>query len=459
MNHKDLSDVFFIKDQIEKINISRIKFIAPFILGFAVFILLTDFVFEGVWHSDFIKYYRILDLIFAVFALVTIFCFWIVKSSLCPTSKLRTSFFPFFILIWAAVVTGIEFSTLGFSTFTVVLLSVVFFLYTNLINSILFFLGSFFSLIITLFFFGSLTDNILPLVFMVFSITVFSVLISWKSYTNKVYDLINTRKLENLNTELQNLKQGLEAKVAQRTNELLLAKEKAEESNRLKTAFLNNISHEIRTPLNSICGFAEFLSNQNLDRDRIRNYSEIILTSSHQLLSVVTDILSISSIETKQEVIEENETDLKAITQELFNDYYLLANEKGLTLRIVNLSNSTDSIVIADGKRIKRILSYLLSNALKFTHNGVVEFGYAQKENTLDFFVKDTGIGIDSRYHQIIFEKFIQANDSIQRLYGGNGLGLSICKGYVQLLGGRIWVESELGRGSTFFVEIPYQSK
>jgi signal transduction histidine kinase len=294
---------------------------------------------------------------------------------------------------------------------------------------------------------------------MVFSITVFSVLISWKSYTNKVYDLINTRKLENLNTELQNLKQGLEAKVAQRTNELLLAKEKAEESNRLKTAFLNNISHEIRTPLNSICGFAEFLSNQNLDRDRIRNYSEIILTSSHQLLSVVTDILSISSIETKQEVIEENETDLKAITQELFNDYYLLANEKGLTLRIVNLSNSTDSIVIADGKRIKRILSYLLSNALKFTHNGVVEFGYAQKENTLDFFVKDTGIGIDSRYHQIIFEKFIQANDSIQRLYGGNGLGLSICKGYVQLLGGRIWVESELGRGSTFFVEIPYQSK
>jgi PAS domain S-box-containing protein len=242
--------------------------------------------------------------------------------------------------------------------------------------------------------------------------------------------------------------------------ELVIAKEKAEESNRLKSAFLQNMSHEIRTPMNAIIGFSEFLGDEGLTEDDRNSYVKIIQNSCHQLLGIVTDILTISAIDTNQEKVNIQKTSVNSIIVELLSIFKKQATNKNISLFAKQLLRENQSEIYTDKTKVTQILSNLISNALKFTYEGFVEFGYNLKEfdgnSYLQFYVKDTGIGIRSEHHQEIFERFRQADDTVRREHGGTGLGLSISRGFVQLLGGDIWVESELGKGSTFYFTVPY---
>lgn len=238
--------------------------------------------------------------------------------------------------------------------------------------------------------------------------------------------------------------------------EIVKAKEKAEQNDRLKTAFLQNISHEIRTPLNAITGFSDLLDKPNLSEEKKRNFTSIIRQSGNQLLAIVNDILTISSLETKQEQIHISIVNINELILNLSTIFYPQALNQNLPLYAKKELSDSQAEILTDKTKLIQILNNLISNALKFTHQGMVEFGYTLKNHMLEFYVKDTGIGISEANQSHIFERFVQADDSIQSNYGGTGLGLSICNGFVELLGGKIWVESKPQKGSTFYFTIPY---
>lgn len=239
--------------------------------------------------------------------------------------------------------------------------------------------------------------------------------------------------------------------------ELTSSKLKAEESDRLKTAFLHNISHEIRTPMNAIMGFTGFLSDPAIDSAQKKHFIEVIQQSSHQLLSIIDDIVRIATIEAGQENVTQAELNLNQLMQLELDQFNSRAKEKGLVFECSMGLDNKRSIILSDETKLQQVISNLLVNAFKFTQSGSIRFGYQLKQDTLEFFIKDTGIGIPESMQESIFNRFSQVESSISRQYGGSGLGLSICKAYVELLGGKIWVESKQGNGSTFMFAIPYR--
>lgn len=238
--------------------------------------------------------------------------------------------------------------------------------------------------------------------------------------------------------------------------ELTMAKLKAEESDRLKTAFLHNISHEIRTPMNAIMGFTGFLSDPGIEQVQKTHFIEVIQQSSHQLLSIIDDIVRIATIEAGQERLSRSELNLNHLMRFELDQFRSKAEEKGITFECTVDLDDERSLILADETKLQQIISNLLVNAFKFTHSGTIHFGYQSKQGNLEFYVKDTGIGIPESMLVSIFNRFSQVESSISRQYGGSGLGLSICKAYVELHGGKIWVESAPGNGSSFLFTIPY---
>jgi len=239
-------------------------------------------------------------------------------------------------------------------------------------------------------------------------------------------------------------------------DDLVIAKEKAEENDRLKTAFLHNISHEIRTPMNAIVGFCDLLNDQDLQPNEYKHYTEIITQSSHQLLSIITDIVNLSTIEAGQERILANALNINSICSLIFELFILKAEHKNISLSYQTPLSDNEAIIISDETKLTQVLTNLLSNAVKFTNHGSIEFGYILKNDNLEFYVRDTGIGIPEEKYEEIFKRFYQIDRKENRQYGGSGLGLSISRTYVKLLGGNIWITSELGKGSTFYFNIPY---
>jgi len=267
------------------------------------------------------------------------------------------------------------------------------------------------------------------------------------SNLNKEYAVLN-EELSNSINRIQHI-----------NNDLIIAKVKAEESDQLKSAFLANMSHEIRTPMNSIVGFSEFLLQPGLSEKEFDRYVHIIRASSQQLLSIISDIIDISKIEAGQFSIKATNVDINKLMNELLLTYKKVGGAKKLKLQL--LTDRPDSLVQieTDGNRIKQVFCNLLNNAIKFTKEGEIEFGYKTKENFIEFYVKDHGIGIAQKDQSIVFEHFTQAKAANGVLNSGNGLGLSISKALVERLGGTIHVDSELGNGSNFTFTIPYLNK
>ena len=243
----------------------------------------------------------------------------------------------------------------------------------------------------------------------------------------------------------------------QRNEELLLAKEKAEESNRLKTEFLNNMSHEIRTPLNGIIGFSQMLKEPQISSENIEKYTDIIQKSSYQLLKIVEDILEISALETNKIQLSEEVFSLNELLEDLFTFYSKIACKKGISFNLEKGVSDNRSCILSDRTKLNKILINLLENALKFTDHGFVNFGYIVENDRLVLYIKDTGVGIAPENIDSIFDRFVQEEKELSRKHGGLGLGLSISRENALLMGGNITVESIKVEGSAFYLDIPYK--
>ncbi|MBE0651675.1 MAG: PAS domain S-box protein [Bacteroidales bacterium] len=252
--------------------------------------------------------------------------------------------------------------------------------------------------------------------------------------------------------------------------ELIEAKEKAEESERLKSAFLANMSHEIRTPMNGILGFTQLLKTPKLTIEEKEKYLDIIEKSGERMLSTVNDIIDISKIEAGQMTVSISETNVNEQMEFVYNFFKPEAALKELELRLNMGLPDNESYINTDREKFYGILTNLVKNALKFTRKGYIELGYSRKGEALKFYVRDTGSGISKDQQESVFNRFIQGSTSLTRNYEGSGLGLAITKAYVEMLGGKIWMESEIDdlsdsgkasennqeKGSTFYFTIPY---
>ncbi|MBN2521086.1 MAG: PAS domain-containing sensor histidine kinase [Bacteroidales bacterium] len=248
----------------------------------------------------------------------------------------------------------------------------------------------------------------------------------------------------------------------QKNEELFIAKNRAEESDRLKTAFLQNLGHEIRSPMNAIMGFSKLMIKQYNNKPKLEHFSEIISQSCKDLLHIINDILDISKIESGQLPVHVEECDLNTIFAELtlfFKEYRKRIKKPQINLILQAQCDSPSVIILTDKIKLKQIFINLIMNAFKFTKKGKIKGGCKfDADNRLIFYVSDTGIGIPPDKQNIIFERFTQLSQGSGREFDGTGLGLSIVKGLVSLLGGEIWLESETGKGSIFYFSFPYKT-
>jgi len=247
------------------------------------------------------------------------------------------------------------------------------------------------------------------------------------------------------------------------TIDLIAAKKHAEESDRLKSAFLANMSHEIRTPMNGILGFSDLLKEPGLTGDKQQRYIRIIEKSGARMLNIINDIVDISKIETGLMEVHLEESNINEQIDFIHTFFKPEMDRKSIQFFSKKSLSGKESIINTDREKIYAILTNLVKNAIKYTNEGSIEFGYNLKMESqtkvLEFFIKDTGIGISKDRKKAIFERFIQADITDKMARQGAGLGLSISKAFVELLGGKIWVSSEKGKGSTFYFTIPYKSE
>jgi len=280
-------------------------------------------------------------------------------------------------------------------------------------------------------------------------------LIGLQSYTSEnAYSIDDLEILEFVSIQIS---AGIKHKEIEKN--LQMAKERAEESDKLKSSFLANMSHEIRTPMNAIIGFSELITRKTIPQEKKDIYAQYITSSGKALLNLIDEIIDIAKIEAGQLKINKTTTYVNVMLNEII-DY--INNEKKKNKKDHILITKNEAIhdinfcFLCDPLRLKQIITNLLNNALKFTFEGLIEVGYIMPNNvTIVFYVSDTGIGLSDDKLPLIFERFRQADDTITRQFGGTGLGLAISKKLVEMMGGRIWVESEKGKGSTFFFSLP----
>lgn len=239
-------------------------------------------------------------------------------------------------------------------------------------------------------------------------------------------------------------------------SELIAAKEKAEESNRLKSAFINNISHEIRTPLNGILGFGEFLLNEEISSDEKNEYHQILKRSSDRLLQTITDIMDISGLMAGTLEANIKDVDIIPVIQDTTEHLSISLVNREIKIRTEFPAHYDALSIATDEELFTKVLKQLLDNALKFTTRGSITAGfYMTAENWVTFYVKDTGKGIDDKKLELIFEPFMQEDSSTTREHEGSGLGLAIARNISELLGGKLWAESKPGKGAEFYFRLP----
>jgi PAS domain S-box-containing protein len=272
---------------------------------------------------------------------------------------------------------------------------------------------------------------------------------------------VNTKRLNSDNyivifRDITERKKAVEI-LRESITQLKRAKERAEESDQLKSEFLANMSHEVRTPMNGIIGFSQMLSAHDLEPSKIRYYANIIINSTNQLKRIIEDILEISVLETNQTALYSEQVCVNELLMQIYSIYEERAFENKTPISIIKGLDNSRSVIFSDPIKIKKIIGNLLDNALNYTSMGDIQLGYHLENNKLQFYVKDTGIGIMKDKHEKIFKRFSQEDRNRSIRMGGLGLGLSIAKKNTELLGGKIWVESEKNIGSTFYFTIPYK--
>jgi signal transduction histidine kinase/CheY-like chemotaxis protein len=244
-------------------------------------------------------------------------------------------------------------------------------------------------------------------------------------------------------------------KIQKINEDLKLAKELAEESDRLKTSFLQNMSHEVRTPLNAIVGFSQLISESNLTSAQLKLFAEKILANSDKLIGIITDVIELSQVQSNQAKIKTNDIDVVLLVNKTVDSFREIAKEKNIALIFNQNIEFKELFVQSDEGKLKKVFSHLIHNALKFTQAGSVEITCEMPGNELRLSIADTGIGIAKETQDIIFEPFHQVESGITRNYGGNGIGLSLVKAYTELLSGNISLTSEINQGTTVNVIIP----
>ena len=269
------------------------------------------------------------------------------------------------------------------------------------------------------------------------------------AYKSKLEKLVEEQTME-LTEAHQQLKQQY--------TELEKAWKKAEENDKLKTAFLANMSHEIRTPMNGILGFAEILKDNNIDVATRNEYLDLIIDCGDRMVGILNDLLDISRIEAGQMELKIEDTNINALLNKLFAFFNPQAKTKKLDFLIDTPLPDNKVIIKTDPIKLNQVLTNLIRNAIKFTFNGSIEFGYRLNQTHLEFFVKDTGIGIDGKFKDSIFNRFVQAESDYTKSYDGAGLGLSISKAFVEMMGGKIWYESTPNKQTSFYFTIPYNA-
>ncbi|MBW8325985.1 MAG: response regulator [Prolixibacteraceae bacterium] len=273
---------------------------------------------------------------------------------------------------------------------------------------------------------------------------------------NLLFTVFLQQKLKNQNLDLEEKVKERTIELETRNIELSLAKEKAEASDRLKSSFINNISHEIRTPLNGILGFGQILTDGNLSEEEKDTYLQMLNESSARLINTVTNFMDISLLTSGNQKIYKKKTTINTLVLNVISKFNDQCKNKNISLTLQTPATEEEINIITDGDLLSKILYQLIDNAVKFTLEGTITVGYATTDNNLKFFVKDTGIGISDEKKDQIFETFIQEDIATTRKYEGSGLGLSIVKGFLALLEGKIWLESEKGKGSVFSFSMPY---
>lgn len=299
--------------------------------------------------------------------------------------------------------------------------------------------------------------------------TTFSNMLAHEAIQGIVMNFTDITERKKLFEEMQAAKdiaEKSEKEIQVKNEELLAAKEKAEESDRLKSAFLANMSHEIRTPMNGILGFTNLLGEENLTEEERQNYIRIIQKSGDRLLETVNDLIDVSKIETGQMNVVNSLTDINETLNYLYQFFIPQAAEKNIELRLNVKLNEGKTKIFTDQVKLNSVLTNLIKNAIKFTHSGFIEIGCHLHESALEkksdgqnemilFYVRDTGIGIAKEHHESVFNRFIQAELGEARTYQGAGLGLTIAKACTEMLGGKIWLESEIGKGTVFYFNLP----
>lgn len=288
-------------------------------------------------------------------------------------------------------------------------------------------------------------------------------------FLTKPFDLIEVGlRIQNLlytsflQKQLQNQNQILEQRVKERTSELemqnielIAAKEKAEASDRLKSSFISNISHEIRTPLNGILGFGQILSDVEIEAEERELYIKMLKSSSSRLINTITNFLDISLLTSGNQKVFRKEINASKLIQEVVKKYEDDCISKNNKLSVQAPPDDIEIKLVTDGEMVGKILNQLVDNAIKFTQQGNIQLGYQIIKDQIHFFVRDTGIGISAESQKLIFDNFVQEDNTVTRGYEGSGLGLSIAKKFVEFLDGQIWLESEKGKGSVFYFSLP----
>lgn len=284
-----------------------------------------------------------------------------------------------------------------------------------------------------------------------------------QDYITKPFDsrelLMRVKTHLNLKKSLEKvnaLNNSLEEKVTRRTQQLNLALQKAEESNRLKTVFLQNIAHEIRTPMNGIFGFMDLLRNPHINSTERETYYDVVQQSGLRLLDTINDLMEISKIETEQNNVNYSVFDIDILMKSFLGQFKPKTDKKAIELNYSGKIHDEDAIIKCDKNKISVILKNLIDNAVKFTYTGQIEYGNWIDKKNLMLYVKDSGIGIPKDMENVIYDRFVHANLEITRPNEGLGIGLSIVKAHVEALGGQIQVESTIDNGTSFIISIPY---